>query len=337
MAERATQTRISKAKRPRLLVADEELELDDSYFLAPGEDSEILREERYIPADPYTIRMREIYSNPDAYFLPITTVGNQTMMYAGPADLAPELAAMFSFPTNILRRGLETEAEAVSKRPRMTGSEGVEYARRQSAALSDRPGQAYGDDSFGGMGDYGFDAPPLDLGIQETPSKRPRHHSREPSIAASRAESIARAVQFGEGSDHPLAIFDASRAGTESLAQSTPTKSVVSESDGRVSKNTGMAMGLLRRELEAIESDDKVLNFDKISEKVSALATSRDSELSRRRPSVQHQRSSLSCLLWAHEIASNLIRPVRMGILRSDRQRDCGKESPRDDLNGNSG
>jgi hypothetical protein len=57
-----------------------------------------------------------------------------------------------------------------------------------------------------------------------------------------------------------------------SQTQVTPTKSVVSEAmtKGGYSKNTGMAMGLLRRELEVIEGEAaKKLEFDQIAQKVS--------------------------------------------------------------------
>jgi cohesin complex subunit SCC1 len=59
----------------------------------------------------------------------------------------------------------------------------------------------------------------------------------------------------------------------ESQSQTTPQKSVISEPISRTSsgysKNTGMAMGLLQRELEAIEEEDKVIGLEKIAEKVS--------------------------------------------------------------------
>jgi cohesin complex subunit SCC1 len=59
---------------------------------------------------------------------------------------------------------------------------------------------------------------------------------------------------------------------SQSQLQSTPSKSVASENISRTSsgysKNTGMAMGLLRQELEAIEEEDRLIGLDRIAEKV---------------------------------------------------------------------
>jgi cohesin complex subunit SCC1 len=120
-----------------------------------------------------------------------------------------------------------------------------------------------------GGDDYGAGYFPTDedMAIPATPRK-------QASIAPSRAESIARAIQFGDDTDHPLAMFDSRRSESQSVHE-TPTKSVTSsEARGGYSKNTGMAMGLLRKELEAIEEEDKVVDFDRIADRASKRAAS---------------------------------------------------------------
>ena len=70
-----------------------------------------------------------------------------------------------------------------------------------------------------------------------------------------------------------LAMYEKdATAESQSQVQSTPTKSLISEpvskSSAGYSKNTGMAMGLLRREIEAIEEEDKVIGLAQIADKV---------------------------------------------------------------------
>lgn len=268
-----------KVKRPRLLQADEELELADEAFAAPNEDSSILTESHFLPSDSELARLRAIAADPSAHFLPVIKVGGNNMIYAGPADLAPELAELFAFPTNVLRRHREQdEAGPLAKRPRIEGTEAEEGRRGSMFPPSEQgfdmgpadqtydtvmPGDDYGGD-YGGGDYYGGDDRMV---APATPRK-------QASIAPSRAESIARAIQFGDDTDHPLAMFDSRRTESQSVNE-TPTKSVTSsEARGGYSKNTGMAMGLLRKELEAIEEADKVVEFDKLADRASKRAAS---------------------------------------------------------------
>ena len=269
----------ARPKRPRLLQADDELELPDDDFAAPNPDnSDILGVERYISGDPEVVRLREIAADPGAHFFPSVKVGATTMIYVGPQGLAPELAELFAFPSNILRRDRSSSEERRSKRPRTAGpadSEDVEIGRRGSMRpLSEGfPDPfAIGDDTFELGDDIGMQQPEFALPEEITPrSKR----IREPSLGPSRAESIARAVQYGEdqSGNNALAMFDSrqQREG-ESQVSITPSKSLASEEKSKTSsgysRNTGMAMGLLRRELEAIEEEDKVLGFGKIADNV---------------------------------------------------------------------
>ena len=268
-----------KPKRPRLLQADEELELPDDDLAAPNRDnSAILTDERYIPSNPEIIRLREIAADPSGHFLPTVKIGGSNMIYAGPEGLAPELAALFSFPTTILRRdrGVEDEGPA-AKRPRMGATaedEEMEAGRRGSML----PPSEGGLGGFGADDTFDMDVPDFPGEFDLGPMASPRRQ-KEASIAPPlRAESIARAIQIGEDKvvEYPLAMFDPRHRAATEASQSlngTPTKSAISEDRRRTSsgysRNTGMAMGFLRRELEAIEEEDRVVEFEKVAEKVS--------------------------------------------------------------------
>lgn len=262
-----------------MLQADQELELPDEDFAPPTRDSAILAEAQYLPSDPEIVRLREIAANPTSHFLPTIRVGGTDMIYAGPEGLAPELLELFAFPAS-MRRAREEDQEGPSpKRPRVEGTAASEIGRRGSVLPPSEYGLDLGpaDQTFDTIvpgDDFGLDmpVPEFDLGMPATPRK-------EASLAPSRAESLAREIQFGDLPDHPLAMFDARRAG-ESQSQSiheTPTKSSVVSDERRgtgFSKNTGMAMGLLRKEIEAIEEEDKVVEFDTLADKASKKAAS---------------------------------------------------------------
>ena len=239
--------------------------------------------ERYIPADPEIVRLREIVADPGAYFLPSAKVGGTTMIYAGPQGLAPELAELFAFPSNVLRRDRSPFEERAPKRPRIepptAEEEDIEIGRRGSMRPASEgfpdPFGIGGDESFDLGGDFGAQA---DFPAVEVTPRAKR--VREPSLAPSRAESIARAIQFGEeeAGAQLLSIFDSRQAREgESQVSITPSKSVGSDERSKTSsgysRNTGMAMGLLRRELEAIEEEDKVVQFEEIAEKVGSCAS----------------------------------------------------------------
>ncbi|WWC59173.1 uncharacterized protein I303_101722 [Kwoniella dejecticola CBS 10117] len=271
---------VPKLKRPRLVQADAELELPDE----PRDLSAILGEERYIPSDPEAIRLQEIMADPSAHFLPIIKVGGENMIYAGPQGLAPELAELFTFPSNVLRRSrVPEEEDRASKRPRLEEDEDVEAGRRieRGSEPFEFP-SGFGQD-IGMGGDDTFALQPEDEPLI-TP-RATRVLPREPSIAPSRAESIAREIQFGEGQgEFALSIFDSrTAAGREEFSQSqsqpsqqsTPTKaSERTTTTGGFSKNTSMAMGLLRKELDAIEEEDRVVSFEKLADQSTKRAAS---------------------------------------------------------------
>jgi cohesin complex subunit SCC1 len=242
------------------------------------DNSDILTAERYIPANAEIVRLREIMDDPASHFLPTLKMGGDVMFYAGPQDLAPELASLFTFPANILRKRQEEGAEddRIAKRQRVEAVEDpVEVERRVSVVPSAH--------DFPGGEDSGFFArdptmePDMPLpDFEDVPMVTPTRSQRvrSPSLAPSRAESIAREIQNQRSTgDHMLAMFEKdATAESQSQVQSTPTKSLISEpvsrSSAGYSKNTGMAMGLLRREIEAIEDEDKVVGLAQIADKV---------------------------------------------------------------------
>jgi cohesin complex subunit SCC1 len=272
-----------KAKRPRLLQADLALELPDEDFAAPTADSALLTDPHFIPSDPELVRLQTIASDPASHFLPTLNIGGNSMIYAGPEGLTSELAGLFTFPANLLRRDRSEEDNAgpSPKRPRLAQEEpDMEEGRRGSMFPPSEAAFDFGagDQTFDTIvphEDFGGDLfqPDVDAPAFATPTK-------QPSLAPSRAESIARAIQFSDDSDHPLAMFDNRRSDAHSQSQQsqleTPTKSVTSSeaTRGGYSKNTGMAMGLLRKELEAIEGEDKVVGFDKLAGGASKRAAS---------------------------------------------------------------
>jgi cohesin complex subunit SCC1 len=305
----------AKPKKLRLLTADDELELADEDFAPPNEDdTDILGPERFIPSNPDIVRLREIVADPASHFIPTIKVGGTTMFYAGPEGLAPELQELFNFPATVLRRvrdGADEDADEHRRAKRARLEDGhpqeddVELGRRGSAMPSEHPfdfgAGAGADDSFNFGGDFDFGAmPENDFGMPEelvTPRKRRERererNQREASLAPSRAESIARQIQFGErDEDHPLAMFDGRPPRPDAAAQdslgslATPSKSSVAEEEtvratkGGYSKNTGMAMGMLRRELEAIEAEseaeagEKKVKFGQLADKASRKAAS---------------------------------------------------------------
>jgi cohesin complex subunit SCC1 len=258
--------------------ADSELELDESEFAMNRDNSDILTVERYIPADAEIVRLRQIMDDPASHFLPTLKMGGDVMFYAGPQDLAPELASLFTFPANILRKRQEEGAEddRIAKRQRVEAVEEPEDDRRVSVVPSahDFPG-AEDSGFFAGDQTMEPDMPDFEDVPMVTPTRSQR--VRSPSLAPSRAESIAREIQNQRSTgDHMLAMFEKdATAESQSQIQSTPTKSLISEPVSKTSagysKNTGMAMGLLRREIEAIEEEDKVVGLAQIADKVCLL------------------------------------------------------------------
>ena len=311
-----------KTKGVRLTRADAAIELPDAYFAHPGPDAPVWASETsFIPSDPTEVAMQTLMADPGAYFLPTLEAqqgqGGGRMLYAGPMGLADELKELFMFPVNLLRKDRDEEQAAedrAAKRPRVEGqaragegdavegqqagedgdgADDVEAARRMASLAPDLQDEGMGmglDDSFAFDANVGEEEPlALDIDMPETPRRTAPVAERYPSLAPSRAESMARQIQYaGESGEFTLAMFDnrtvAGAAGADSLQsasasqsqsqsqQQTPTKSSVAASEARThggySKNTGMAIGLLRRELEVIEAESRAQEEEEEEEKV---------------------------------------------------------------------
>jgi hypothetical protein len=163
-----------------------------------------------------------------------------------------------------------------------------------------------------------------------TPTRTQR--IRSPSLAPSRAESIAREIQNQRSTgDHMLAMFEKdATAESQSQVQSTPTKSLISEpvskSSAGYSKNTGMAMGLLRREIEAIEEEDKVIGLAQIADKVCSPSHYM-AKLMDRHQNEQHQLSSLNCSYWVPGTLSSSTKRLHSVISISGPRINCLQRS----------
>lgn len=276
---------VPKSKKARLVQADDALELEDDQLAMNRDLSDILTAERYITADPTITRMREIMDDPAGHFLPSLKQGGASMFYVGPRDLAPELEQLFTFPSNILRKRSDQgqQDDRQPKRPRTDGEDeeevaedDVEVGRRQSVLPSERGDFGIGGDDGYLAGDQTFDDIQPDMQDSGPSMEAEKRRMRTPSLAPSVTESIARQIQNGRSTGaHDLAMFEKDardEVHSQSQALTTPSKSVASEPISKTSsgysKNTGMAMGLLRREIEAIEEEDKVVGFDKLADKV---------------------------------------------------------------------
>lgn len=263
-----------RSKRVRIVRADEELELPDEDFANPSDDSPILGEQNFIPANPEALRLRDIMDDPVAHFLP--TIDSR--MFTGPTGLASELAELFTFPLNVLRRAREPEPATPparpAKRPRQEDrtaeeDEEIEAARRQSRLPSEL--------GFDG-GFEGFDSGDMTFDTIATPPRRSVTPHPEP-VVLPRAPS----APLADGS-HPLAQFDTRTMNSQGDLESqvsdlgTPRKPGTQTEEemgaGGFSKNTALAMGVLRRELDAIEAEDKVVHFNSVAKGASKRAAS---------------------------------------------------------------
>jgi cohesin complex subunit SCC1 len=233
------------------------------------------------------MRLLEIREDPIAHFLPTKVTPNGTFFFAGPPGIAPELQEMFmrpvpSYVPSSKRRGASPE-KPPSKRARIEpeGEGGVAFeddgepgqARRASVAPSQGVGsEMLGRESIGpgfefdntGLGMEDFQ---MDIGRDDLP---PVELIREKSVAPSELTRISRAstpaLEEGEGNETyadlecPIVAFD-----TKASSQVSETDST----DGKgYSKNTIRALGIVRKELESVEGEEKVMSFKYMATKV---------------------------------------------------------------------
>ncbi|BEI87237.1 hypothetical protein CcaverHIS002_0705830 [Cutaneotrichosporon cavernicola] len=254
-----------RAKRLRIVRADAELELPDEDFFPPTDDSPILGEENFIPANPAALRLRDILNDPVAHFIPM--IGAR--LFAGPPPALRQnlQSCSRSHPTCSGGHGEEPpvsppprpakrQRKAVERSPETEEEqeqheEEVEVGRRESHTPS-----------VHGEGFQSFE-PVLDLELDIPLDLVRRSATREPSVALPREPSAPLADRT-----HPLAVFD-----TRTLSSQQTQSDSEHEADG-FSRNTTLAMGVLRRELDAIEAADKRVSFTKLASGASKRAVS---------------------------------------------------------------
>ena len=279
-----------KRKRKKKQIFDDLTELDGRGRGGLGplnavDVSSILTDHQYLPRSSVVMRLLEIREDPIAHFLPTKVTPNGTFFFAGPPGIAPELQEMFmrpvpSYVPSSKRRGASPE-KPPSKRARIEPEgEGVValedelepgQARRASVAPSQGVGsEVLGRESIGpgfefdntGLGMEDFQ---MDIGGEDMP---PVELIRDKSVAPSELTRMSRAssaaLEEGEETyadlECPIVAFD------------MKSSSQVSESDNNdgkgYSKNTIRALGIVRKDLEPVEGEEKVMSFKRMATKV---------------------------------------------------------------------
>ena len=308
--------------------------------------SSILTDHQYLPRSSVVMRLLEIREDPIAHFLPTKVTPNGTFFFAGPPGIAPELQEMFMRPVatyvpSSKRRGTSPEKPS-SKRARIEpeGEGGVAFeddgepgqARRASVAPSQGIGsEMLGRESIGpgfefdntGLGMEDFQ---MDIGGKDLP---PVELIRDKSVAPSELTRMSRASTpaLEEGDETyadlecPIVAFD------------TKASSQVSESDSTdgkgYSKNTIRALGIIRKDLEPVEGEEKVMSFKHMATKVRflrklACSAHFNHELGCRRLAVLRQLSFSSCSSWVRATAFNCLNRRRLRTLKFARRPNYG-------------
>jgi len=283
-----------KRKRKKKQIFDDLTELDGRGRGGLGplnamDISSILTDHQYLPRSSVVMRLLEIREDPIAHFLPTKVTPNGTFFFAGPPGIAPELQEMFMRPVatyvpSSKRRGASPEKPA-SKRARIEpegeGSVPPEdegepgQARRASVAPSQGiGGEALGRESIGPRFEFdntglGMEDFQMDIGREDLP---PVELIREKSAAPSELTRISRtstpALEEGEETyadlECPIAAFD-----MKGSSQVSESDGAATSTDGKgYSKNTVRALGIIRKELEPVESEGKVMSFNHMATKV---------------------------------------------------------------------
>jgi cohesin complex subunit SCC1 len=279
-----------KRKRKKKQIFDDLTELDGRGRGGLGplnavDVSSILTDHQYLPRSPVVMRLLEIREDPIAHFLPTKVTPNGTFFFAGPPGIAPELQEMFmrpvpSYVPSSKRRGASPE-KPPSKRARIEpeGEGGVTFeddgepgqARRASVAPSQGVGsEMLGRESIGpgfefdntGLGMEDFE---MDIGRKDLP---PVELIRDKSVAPSELTRMSRAstpaLEEGEETyadlECPIVAFDTKASSQVSESESTDGKGY--------SKNTIRALGIIRKDLEPVEGEEKVMSFKYMATKV---------------------------------------------------------------------
>lgn len=251
--------------------------------------SSILTDHQYLPRSSVVMRLLEIREDPIAHFLPTKVTPNGTFFFAGPPGIAPELQEMFMRPVatyipSSKRRGASPE-KPPSKRARIEpedeGAVAPEddgepgQARRASVAPSQGVGSEILGRESGGPGfefdntGLGMEDFQMDIGKEDLP---PVELVREKSVAPSELTRISRATTpaLDEGEETyadlecPIAAFD-----MKGSSQVSDADNASASTDGKgYSKNTVRALGIIRKELEPVEGEEKVMSFNYMATKV---------------------------------------------------------------------
>lgn len=283
-----------KRKRKKKQIFDDLTELDGRGRGGLGplnaiDVSSILTDHQYLPRSAVVMRLLEIREDPISHFLPTKVTPNGTFFFAGPPGIAPELQELFMRPVatyvpSSKRRGTSPE-KPPSKRARLEpegeGSVILEdegepgQARRASVAPSQGVGsEVLGRESVGpgfefdntGLGMEDFQ---MDIGKDDLP---PVELIREKSVAPSELTRISRtstpALEEGEETyadlECPIVAFD-----MKGSSQASETDNTGATTDGKgFSKNTVRALGIIRKELEPVEAEEKVMSFRRMATKV---------------------------------------------------------------------
>ncbi|GLB37112.1 putative conserved region of Rad21 / Rec8 like protein [Lyophyllum shimeji] len=257
--------------------------------------SDIITEQQFLPRSTVVMRLLAIRDDPLAHFLPTKVTPNGTFFCAAPPGLAPELAELFMRPVNggaPKRRGVSPD-KSPSKRQRLEEEE-VEQARR---AASLAPSQALGSDVMGraslgpdgvidfadqtgGPEDFQLEVPEFDTGLGDIDMERARSKSAPLSELSRLSTPGPDGIPIEEGDETyadaacPIAMFDMRPSQGQSQATEVEAPSADHEGKG-YSKNTIKTVGLIRKELQPVagqEDEDKVLSFQKMSDKASRRA-----------------------------------------------------------------
>ena len=306
--------------------------------------SSILTDHQYLPRSSVVMRLLEIREDPIAHFLPTKVTPNGTFFFAGPPGIAPELQEMFmrpvpSYVPSSKRRGASPE-KPPSKRARIEpeGEGGVTFeddgepgqARRASVAPSLGVGsEVLGRQSIGpgfefdntGLGMEDFQ---MDMGGEDLP---PVELIRDKSVAPSELTRISRsstpALEEGEETyadlECPIVAFDTKASSQLSESDSTDGKGY--------SKNTIRALGIVRKELEPVQGEEKVISFNHMATKVRFSFTYTmypNPELAFRRLAALPLHSFSSSFSSVLATAFNCLNQRRLKTLKFARGRNCG-------------
>lgn len=311
-ADSTTPTGPKKKKTVRVIV-DETTELDGdgsgslSFSQAARRKkdlSAILQPQRFISSNPALLRFAEIRQDPLSFYLPTRTRSDgELVLYAGPADLGPDLAQMFELPVSgLLRRRRDGFEDEQRKRQRLDGMEDeddVEVGRRDERAKSVL-GVGVGDNTlddfdFGGMGGqpddedrpFNPDDPAFDYegGMDYQPDANGGNFMDDQLVLddlprSDRAKSVISERSGQSGASNGPRGARRARAGSSrngSVARSLGEEDEETESQ-RV-REKQRALGVIRQELGTVvegqedefmfdDDESKVMNFKTVNAKV---------------------------------------------------------------------